>query len=143
MIKLAVVVQIEQFHQSIDLGLRNLHLVFLAIIILSSEFVCELTELVYGDETIGKDFFLNVVDVVDEALERDELREGDFTFELQLIYTLNVFLDMIDGEAHEEALGEVLCADGLFLLVDKAVLVELVVSEGGLELFAEVNEVLQ
>ena len=123
--------------------MRDLDFVLLAVLILGGEFLCKLSQLLQGDVAEGKDFLLDVVDIVDETLERDEFLEGDLTLQLHLVYAFQVPRDLVGWEADEEGLSKILKRDRVLLFVDNAILMELVVAQGGLQLLTEVSEVTQ
>lgn len=79
MVELTVVVQVQEFHEGRDLVISDLHLVDLAVLILSREFLGQVVKLLQADVAEGEDLLLDVVDIIDEPLEGDEFLERDLT----------------------------------------------------------------
>ena len=100
MVKLTVVVQVQKFHEGGDLVICDLHLVGLAVLILSREVIGEVDKLLKADVAEGEDLLLDIVDIIDETLESDEFLERDFPLYLHLIYAFQIPSDLIWRQAH-------------------------------------------
>ena len=143
MVELPIIVQIKQFHEGIDLSISYLYLVCLAVLIRRSEFISELSELLQGYVSEGENFFLDVVHIVNETLECDEFLERHLAFQFNLVYAFQVPGDLVGWEADKQGFGEVLQGDGVFLVIDDAVLMKFVVTQGCLKFLTEVGKVSQ
>lgn len=116
MIKLSVPVEVKQLHHRVQLNVTDLDLVRLTELIVLSELVSQGPKLLRRNEAEGLHFLFDGVCVVDEALERIEFVESDLAIELNLVDVLDVALNLVWRQAHEQALRKVLCADGIAVL---------------------------
>ena len=95
MVKLPIIIQIEHLNQRYQLASTHFDLVQFAIGIVHCELIAKLLQLGSGDISVGENLFLNVVHIIDEALESNEFLKGNLAFQVEGVDTLEVLLGLV------------------------------------------------